>query len=132
MVSPPCYLVEDNSKPYPDCCGQVVCPESNENDLFAISEENFVSNNETSPSVNDLSGSAMHFALGASKNNFVERGERNDLQSLEEETPSEEMNFEIIEPREEPPNFQYATFDDIDSDHERFNEVDAQGDYRMV
>uniref|UniRef100_A0A336LZV8 CSON006114 protein n=2 Tax=Culicoides sonorensis TaxID=179676 RepID=A0A336LZV8_CULSO len=26
---PPCYTVEDKSKPYPDCCAQPVCPEEN-------------------------------------------------------------------------------------------------------
>lgn len=26
---PPCYTIEEKSKPYPDCCAQPVCPEEN-------------------------------------------------------------------------------------------------------
>lgn len=139
MVQPPCYVVEDNSKPYPDCCNQVVCPESNDEELLALSEENLIptSNNETLPSSseNNLMGTAMHFSLGRNEDKFIDRDERNDLQSLEEqhEIPSEEESFEIIQPRLIPPRFQFATFDDIDNVHEqRFNEVDAQEDYQLV
>lgn len=148
-VQPPCYLVQDNTKPYPDCCHQVVCPESNDDDeMFTISSEEdwgsarnnrseeseSASASSSSSSVNDLTGTAVHFSLGRNnekETNAIDRDERNDLQSLEE--PSEE-SFEIIQPRELPPRFQFAVFDDdIGNGHEqRFNEVDAQEDYQLV
>jgi len=136
-VLPPCYLVQDNSKPYPSCCNQVVCPETNDDDLFRISSEEWNSarnNGSEDSSVNDLGGTAVHFSLGHNEEkdmNAIDRFERNDLQSLEEEP---EESFEIIQPRELPPRFQFAVFDDdIDNGHEqRFNEVDAQGDYQLV
>lgn len=135
MVQPPCYLVEDKTKAYPDCCPQPVCPETSdetkmsEDELFGISEENNISaSNETEDSFpsSDSRNVAMHFSLGKQPlRNFEERND------LEEDKQSEE-SLEIIQPRLIPPNFEYATFDDIDSNHERFNEVDGDGDYQLV
>lgn len=141
MVRPPCYLVQDESKPYPDCCQKPVCPESNDNDNenddeFLSSEEELehYGHNETAypaSAENDLAGTALHFSLGRKDIN-VDRSDRNDLQSLEDEE-KDQVSLEIPQPKELPPTFEYAVFDDdIDNGHEqRFNDVDAE-DYQLV
>ncbi|CAL8115858.1 unnamed protein product [Orchesella dallaii] len=140
-VLPPCYIVQDNTKAYPLCCNQVVCPESNddENEKFdpSSSEEEEYTLSGRNRTVNDLAGTAVHFSLAQEEDNAVDRSDRNELDSFEDEQDKpenvEEPTYEIIQPRTIPFRFQFAHKYDIGSDHEqRLNDVDAQEDYQLV
>src|SRR5271168_2484559 len=39
MVDPPCYLKEDKTKQYPDCCPQPECPEDYSNEQSAQEDQ---------------------------------------------------------------------------------------------
>jgi len=57
QVSPECYIEEDLSRPYPDCCPQVVCPplQSGPGDYSEVSNELTVSLETALPRANTSS-----------------------------------------------------------------------------